>query len=141
MNRMRSCLLLFLLLTLYLPALVLVNGKVTVGHIAAGYLGMAMLGAATIAIGAFWSSTAPNQIVAVMLTTGTLIAFSICWLLAKKVSGAPADVLTYLDFFNNHFRSFSRGTVRLGSVAYFVAITYGALMLTTAQLSSRRWRA
>ena len=33
-----------------LPALIFVNGKVSFGHIAAGYLGMILLGATTLAI-------------------------------------------------------------------------------------------
>ncbi|MFB6374667.1 MAG: ABC transporter permease, partial [Bradymonadaceae bacterium] len=33
------------LLTLYMPALIFVNGKVSVGHIAAGYLGLISVGA------------------------------------------------------------------------------------------------
>ena len=46
-------------LTLYMPALIFVNGKVSIGHIAVGYLGLLLVGSATIAIGLFASSSHP----------------------------------------------------------------------------------
>ena len=72
-------LLLLLGLSAYLPTLVLVNGKVTVGHIAAGYLGLALLGAACIAIGAFASALAPNQVVAAVLAGAMIVALLLAW--------------------------------------------------------------
>jgi ABC-2 type transport system permease protein len=133
--------LLFVALTLYVPLLVMVNGKVTLGHVLSGYLGMALLGAVTIGLGALWSSLAPNQVVAVILTAATLIVFSILQMIGGKVEGALGDVLVFMDLFNSHYKSFSRGTIRLESVVYFVALTYFALLSTTAILSARRWRA
>src|SRR5207253_11187358 len=37
--------------TIYIPGLIFVNGKVSVGHLAAGYLGLILVGSATLAIG------------------------------------------------------------------------------------------
>jgi ABC-2 type transport system permease protein len=134
-------LLLLLLLSGYLPALVVVNGKVTVGHVLAGYLGLALLGSACIAIGAFASSLAKNQILAAVLAGAIIVALLLSWTLARKIEGPVGDVVGFLDLFDQHYRTFSRGTVKLGSVAYYVALTYGALLATTAVLSARRWRA
>jgi ABC-2 type transport system permease protein len=134
-------LLLLLALSAYLPALVVVNGKVTVGHVVAGYLGLALLGAACIAIGAFASSVAPNQILAAVLSGALIVALLLAWTLARKIDGALGDVVGFLDLFDQHYRSFSRGTLKLGSVAYYVALTYAALLSTTAVLAARRWRA
>src|SRR5690606_41964462 len=50
------------LASLYVPALIFVHGKVSFGHIAAGYAGMLLLGATTLAIGTFASSLTENQI-------------------------------------------------------------------------------
>src|SRR5262249_52421131 len=44
------------LLTFYMPALVMVNGKVSFGHILAGYLGLLLLGSASLAIGTLGSA-------------------------------------------------------------------------------------
>ena len=46
------------LATLYMPALIFVNGRVSLGHIAAGYLGLLLLGAAALAMGTFASAVA-----------------------------------------------------------------------------------
>ncbi|MBM4279709.1 MAG: hypothetical protein FJ137_02745 [Deltaproteobacteria bacterium] len=136
-----SFLLLLLLLSGYLPALVVVNGKVTVGHVLAGYLGLALLGAACIGIGAFASSLAKNQILAAVLAGAIIVALLLSWTLARKIEGPVGDVVGFLDLFDQHYRTFSRGTVKLGSVAYYAALTYGALLSTTAVLAARRWRA
>src|SRR4051812_7919103 len=47
-----------LAVTIYMPLLVLVNGKVSFGHLAAGYLGLLLLSAAAMAIGTLGSTLA-----------------------------------------------------------------------------------
>lgn len=136
-----SFLLLLLALSGYLPLLVLVNGKVSGGHIFAGYTGLALLGAACIAIGGFSSSIAKNQIVAAVVSGAVIVALLLAWILAKNIDGTLGAVVGFFDIFDQHYRSFSRGTIKLASVAYYLALTYGALLLTTAVLSARRWRA
>ena len=70
--------------TLYMPLLVLVHGKVSFGHIAAGYLGLLLLGSASLAIGTFGSALARNQVLAAILSGCMLVALLIlCWLLAR----------------------------------------------------------
>lgn len=133
-------LLMFLALSLYMPVLVMVNGKVTVGHLFAGYLGLALLGAACIAIGAFMSALAPNQVVTAVLSGAVIFALVLAWLLAKNIDGVLGDVIGWLDFFDKHYRTFSRGVVKLSSVAYYAAVTYAFLLAATAVLGARRWR-
>jgi ABC-2 type transport system permease protein len=133
-------LLIFLALSLYMPILIAVNGKVTAGHLFAGYLGLALLGAACIAIGTFASSVAPDQVLAAILSGGIIVALVIAWLVARTVEGTLGDVLGFLDLFDKHYRSFSRGVVKLSSVVYYLSLTYMFLLATTAVLGSRRWR-
>jgi ABC-2 type transport system permease protein len=134
-------LLVLLLVSVYMPLLVVVNGKVSFGHLAAGYLGLALLGAACIAIGTFCSSLAKNQIVAAVLSGAVIVALLLAWLLAKKIDGPLGDMVGYLDLFDRHYRSFSRGIVKLSSVVYYLSVSYLALLGATAVLSARRWRA
>jgi ABC-2 type transport system permease protein len=135
----------FFLLTLvlsgYLPLLVMVNGTVTAGHIVAGYLGLALLGAACIAIGALSSSLARNQILAAVMSGAVIVALLLSYVLAKKIDGPVGSVVGFIDLFDAHYRVFSRGTIKLASVAYYLALTYGSLLLCTAVLAARRWRA
>ena len=46
------------LVTLYMPLLIMVHGKISWGHLLAGYLGLLLLGAAALAIGTFGSCVA-----------------------------------------------------------------------------------
>ncbi len=130
-----------LVLSVHLPLLVLVNGTVTAGHIVAGYLGLALLGAACISIGALASALAKNQILAAVLSGVTIVALVLAYILAKKIDGPVGGVIGFLDLFDTHYRVFSRGTIKLASVAYYLALTYGALLVTSAVLTARRWRA
>jgi ABC-2 type transport system permease protein len=132
---------LLLLLSGYMPALVLVNGKVTVGHVLAGYLGLALLGGSCLALGALGSALAKNQVLAAVITGATIVAFLLAWMLAKKIDGPLGSFVGFLDLFDQHYRTFSRGAIKLGSVAYYTGLTWGALLVTAAVLSARRWRA
>jgi ABC-2 type transport system permease protein len=129
-----------LVLSLYMPLLVLVNGKITAGHLVAGYLGLALLGAACVAIGALASSLAMNQVVAAVIAGAAIVSLIAAWMLARKIEGPLGDVIGYLDLFDKHLRSFTRGTIKLGSVVYYASLTYAALLATTAVVGARRWR-
>lgn len=133
-------LLILLALSGYLPALVLVNGSVTAGHIFAGYVGLAMLGAACLGIGTLSSALAKNQILAAVMSGAILVALLLAWMLAKKIDGTFGDVVGFLDLFDKHYRTFSRGTIKLASVAYYAALTWGSLLMCTSVLTARRWR-
>jgi ABC-2 type transport system permease protein len=50
--------------TLYMPLLILVNGKIAFGHIVIGYVGLTLLGAAVLAIGLFATALTRHQLVA-----------------------------------------------------------------------------
>ena len=133
--------LLTLVLSVYLPLLILVNGTVTAGHIASGYFGLALLGAACIAVGGLASSLAKNQILSAVLSGAVIVALVVSYLLAKKIDGPVGNVIGFIDLYDQHLRVFLRGTIKLASVVYYLALTYGALLVTTAVLTARRWRA
>jgi ABC-2 type transport system permease protein len=127
-------------LTLYMPALIFVNGKVSVGHILVGYLGLILLGAATMSVGIFSSAIAKNQVIAAILATAIMGALLLMWLLAR-ISDAPVD-----DFINglaiHHLRQrdFMTGVLHLDNVVYYLAMTYFFLFAATKTLEARRWQ-
>jgi ABC-2 type transport system permease protein len=129
----------FLVLTLYMPLLVLVNGKVSVGHLATGYLGLLLLGSACIAIGTFGSSLARSQIIAVVITAALLVAMYCFYFLARVTDRPLNDILSNVAMYM-HFRPFSEGIVHMRDVVYYVAVTYFALFGATRVLEARRWR-
>jgi len=130
----------FLALTLYMPLMVAVNGHVSPGHIAAGYFGLLIEGMAVIAIGTFCSSLTQHQLLAAVLCAVIVVALFLCWLIGGQVDGALGDAIGFLDFYDRHFRSVSRGVLKLSTVVYFCSLTYLGLMGATLVLTAKRWR-
>ncbi len=127
-------------LTFYMPLMVAVNGSVHPGHVAAGYLGLVLVGAASTAIGLFTSSLTKHQLVAGIFGGITLIALVVMWLLAK-VAGPPIDsVFGYLSMYDKHFVPFSKGVVHSRDLVYYVSLTFLALVMTRVVVGARRWR-
>jgi ABC-2 type transport system permease protein len=128
------------LLTLYMPLLIFVNGKVSAGHIVGGYLGLLSLGAASLAIGMFGSSVARSQIVAAIVGSAILVGLLLFWLLANVTSPPLAGILGYLALHNKHFLPFTKGAVNTQDLVFYVTVTYFFLLLSTRMVEARRWR-
>ncbi len=73
------------LLTFYMPLMVYLRGKVSVGHILVGYLGMTLLGAAVTAIGLFASSLSRSQVVAAIIGAVLTASLILLWVVARAV--------------------------------------------------------
>jgi len=69
--------------TVFMPLLIFVNGKISFGHMAAGYIGLVLLGSAALAIGTFGSSLARTQVLAAIFSGAMVVSMVIAWLLAK----------------------------------------------------------
>ena len=128
------------LLTIYLPALIMIRGKVSWGHIGAGYLGLGLLGGATLSIGVLGSSLARNQLVAGVISATFVVALLLCWLLARVADAPIKGVLSYLAMFDQHFRPFQRGMLRMSDVVFFLSVIYFSLLASTRVLQSQRWQ-
>jgi ABC-2 type transport system permease protein len=131
---------LYVLCTLYMPLLVLVNGKVSFGHVAAGYLGLLLLGSASLAVGTFGSALARNQLLAAITSAVLLVALILCWLLARITEQPLASVFSAMSLWNQHFPPFQSGLVHVRDVVYYLVVTYVALFAATRVLEARRWR-
>ncbi|MEM7447368.1 MAG: ABC transporter permease subunit [Myxococcota bacterium] len=138
-------LLVMIALSLYLPALIFVNGKVSLGHIAAGYLGMFLLGCSTLAIGMFASSMLSfNHFAAVllslMLTALIVSLLELGWWIGQ-VSEPPMNALiSYMAPYMKHFHPFRRGLLQLSDLVYHGSVICFCLMGSTKILQSQRWR-
>ena len=131
----------FIAMTTFLPAMVFINGSPSWGHLVVGYGGLLLEGAALTALGVMTSAMSKNQLVAAVSSAGIVVALFLCWMVAKKIEGPLGDVIGYLDVFDSHYRSFSRGIFKLSSTIYFLTLTYVGLLGATLVLSARRWRA
>ncbi|MDY6908510.1 MAG: ABC transporter permease [Thermodesulfobacteriota bacterium] len=106
-----------------------------------GYLGLVLLGCAFLSLGVFASSLTQNQIVAAVLSFGSLLMF---WIIGwMKVilgpEGRLADTLEYLAI-TGHFDTFSKGILDSRDVVYYAAFILFFLFLSLRQVESCRWR-
>ncbi len=116
-----------------------VTGGIDVGATVGSYIGLIFLGAVFTAVGIFTSS----------LTNNTVVAFIagafLCFLLYTGF-----DAISRLDLFsggldyyiemlgiNFHYRSMSRGVIRLNDLIYFLALIGCFLLLTQRNLLKR----
>ena len=128
------------LLTIYMPLLIQVNGKVSWGQIGAGYLGLLSLGGATIAIGTFGSALARNQLLAAVLGAGILVVMLLGWMLARVTEAPFSGVLSYSALFDRHFQPFMRGRINTESLLFYGSVTFVFLLLSVRTLQLRRWQ-
>ena len=126
--------------TLYMPALILVNGKVSLGHIFAGYLGLLLVGAAATAVGTLGSTLARSQLVAGVISGGMLAFLIMCWMLAKITEPPLSDIFSYVSLFDRHFQPFQKGRIQTEDIVYFLTVTFAFLMMSTRFMAVRRWR-
>jgi len=125
-------------LTLYMPMLVFVNGKVSVAHLAVGYLGVLGLGSACTAIGVFGSSLFRNQMAAGIFTAIVVVTILTAWQLADITEPPFSSVFEYSAIFR-HFMDFREGILRVSSLVYYGSLTSLFLYLATRILEGRRW--
>lgn len=128
------------LLSLYMPLWLFVHGKVAVGHIVVGYLGLLLLGAAVTAIGVFGSALASSQVVAAIITAILAAIFVLLWMVAKVASPPINTFLSALAVHHENFRPFMQGILTPQGVIFYVVFTYAFLFASIKVLEARRWR-
>jgi len=128
------------LLSVYMPAWIFVHGKVAIGHIVVGYLGLLLLGAAITAVGVFGSALAGSQVVAAILSALMAAVFVLLWLLAKASEPPLNKYLSGLAVHHENFRPFMQGILLPSGVVFYVVFTYAFLFASVKVLEARRWR-
>jgi ABC-2 type transport system permease protein len=122
---------------LYVPVVVR-YGTPDLGIVAAGYLGLALLGAALIALGLFTSSLTRSQVVAAVLGVGIGL---VLWLLEaiSPVLGRARETIAYLTPAGHYYR-FLEGIIDTRALVYLISFTVLFLFLAGQVLGARRWR-
>jgi len=128
------------LLTIYMPLLIFVNGKVSVGHILVGYTGLILLCSATLSIGLLGSAIARTQVIAVIVGALLWGLMILLWAVAKVTDPPLNDFIAGVALHHERFKSFAAGVLKLENVLFYVAVTYFLLLATTKTLEARRWR-
>jgi len=132
---------LFLVLSLYMPLLIKVNGKISGAQILVGYLGLFLLGATGLAVGIFASALTRSQIIALLIAAALMVILGNVYQLAVRVDPPVRDVLSDLDLWWVRFQtSFMRGILNLKDVVFYLANIYFFLLLAVKTLESKRWQ-
>ncbi len=129
----------FALLTSYMPAMIFVNGKVSVEEIAVGYLGVLSMGSAGVALGTWASAISRNQLLAGIIGAVGTVFFVVCWKLATVLDVPFKAVISYVAFFDKQFAPFQEGRLNTEGIVFFASITFAFLLLATRSLVARRW--
>ena len=128
-------------ISIYMPLLIKVNGKITWSQIFVGYFGMLLYGAAVLAIGIFASSLTRQQIIAALVGALILAVMHLLWQLARIVDSPLKDVFQQLDIWWVHYQNgFMRSVLNLKDVIYYVAVTYFFLLVSVKTLEAKRWQ-
>jgi len=115
-------------------------GEPDYGPIASGYLGLALLGAAYVAVGLFASSLTRNQVIAAVTSFVILLMLAMVGPWLGALAPPPwRDIVRHATI-RTHYVDFTQGVVDGVHVIYFVALTVYALFLTVKVMESRRWR-
>jgi ABC-2 type transport system permease protein len=136
-----TLLVLLAMLACTLPYLIILEtfGTLEWGVIATGYLGIVLLGASFISLGIFTSCLTENQIVAAVLSFGSLLLFWVFgW--SKAITGPIlGSVLEHISIIS-HLNSFVTGLIDTRDVLFYFFFTVFWLFLTLRFLNSRYWR-
>jgi ABC-2 type transport system permease protein len=110
------------------------------GPVLSGYLGMFLMGVSFLSLGILISALSENQIVALIISYGALLAFwFLGWAIDPNSGKKMADVLTELSIIQ-HLDSFIKGVIDTRDVVYYVLFIFTCVFLTARVLESKRWR-
>jgi ABC-2 type transport system permease protein len=132
---------LILLLSTWIPmAILYLYGSPASGPILTAYLGLLLYGLAILAIGLFISTLTENQIIAAVLSFGTIMVLWLVDVVAQNAeSPTSKGLLTYLSILS-HLDDFMKGVLSTSHVIFYVSLMLTALFLTYRSIDSLRWR-
>jgi ABC-2 type transport system permease protein len=127
-----------LILTLYYPLLLLLFGDPDIGPLITGYVGLFLLGSASLSIGLFASSVTSNQIVSVVVAGAILFALWFIGLAASFLPESMGEVINYFSL-SYYFPDFIRGIVDTRGIVFYISIIALFLFLAIRSLENSRW--
>ena len=130
-----------LLLTTCIPTGVLyLYSQPASGPILTAYLGLLLYGLSIVAIGLFISTLTENQIIAAVLSFGTIMALWLVDVVANNAESATSKgVLTYFSILS-HLDDFMKGVLSTSHIIFYVSLMLVGLFLTYRSIDSLRWR-
>jgi ABC-2 type transport system permease protein len=131
--------LLMILLSGFFGVLLTSYGNPEIPMMLSGYLGLALMGIAFLAIGTLISSFTDNVVIAYVGTLfALLVLYTIGWL-GETLQGSAAAVIKYLSI-TEHFQELLKGIIDTKDLVYFATVLAVGLFLTHRSVESVRWR-
>jgi len=121
------------------PAILWAFHPFPLAPVAAGYVGLLLLGAAFVGCGLAASAVTENQVVAAMLTYGVLVFSWFATWNEAAIGERVAPYLLQLSLFD-HFYGFAQGVIDSPDVVYLLAFATLFVFLALRALGSRAWR-
>lgn len=130
-----------LLVSTWIPmAILYLYGSPASGPILTAYLGLLLYGLSILAVGLFISTLTENQIIAAVLSFGTIMVLWLVDVVAQNTeSPTGKGVLTYLSILS-HLDDFMKGVLSSSHIIFYVSLMITALFLTYRSIDSLRWR-
>ena len=120
-------------------AILYIYGSPASGPILTAYLGLLLYGLALVGIGMFISSLTENQIIAAVVSFGTILVLWLVDVFANRAGPGWKEVLTYMSILS-HLDDFMKGVLSTSHVIFYLSLMLIALFLTYRSLDSLRWR-
>jgi len=113
-------------------------GPLDTGPVFAGYFGLILFSAATVAIGLLISSLTDSQAIAFFLTVFVLLVLWLLGRIAGFVGGTPGNVMNFMAF-DTRLAGFWRGLIDTRDVVFFLTVTALCLVVSFRALERRKW--
>jgi len=113
-------------------------GPLDSGPIWAGYVGLVLFSAASVAIGLLVSTVTESQAVAFFVTFFVLLVLWFAEAAATRVSGDLGTTLNFICF-QSRLEGFTRGLIDSRDVIFFLSVTAVALVTAFRALERRKW--
>ena len=127
-----------ILSTLYMPLVLDTLTTINWPHVAMGYAGLLLMGAAMVSVGLFSSTVKEKQVVAAVLSIGILVIF---WFVGGGIGAASQratdfmrEVSLYLPFSN-----MISGLLDLRDIVFLISFSVVMLFLSHRVMESGRW--
>jgi ABC-2 type transport system permease protein len=122
-------------LTLIYPLILYFTANPDWGVMFSCYVGIVLVAAAYVGIGLLWSALTENQIVAAILTFGTILMFWLIGWASHRAGPIWSDVLNYLSLII-HYTNMAQGTLDSSDVIFYLSFAGFSLFLTKIAIDS-----
>ncbi len=124
--------------TLYMPIVLDVLTTINWPHVAMGYAGLLLMGAAMVSVGLFSSTVTEKQVVAAVLSIGILVIF---WFVGGGIGAASQRATDFMREVSLYqpFSNMISGLLDLRDIVFLVSFSVVMLFLSHRVMESGRW--